>query len=139
MYIELFIIFHYCHFNVWMLCSYRPLFISSTGNLCLLSFFFVSLSRTLSILLTFSKTQILFPRFSLFLYFWLSGFQFFISFITLQKLFDFWCLFHWLLLLFLLFTFSCFLWFIFGLYCSPFFSLFRWMLSLLIWVFLFLL
>ena len=56
---KLFIIFPYYPFNIYRICGDVTTLIPNNGNLCLLSFFSISLARGLSILLIFSKTQLL--------------------------------------------------------------------------------
>ena len=64
--VKLFVLFLY-HFDVCSICINNLCFISSIGDLYLLSLFIVvSLSRDLSILLNFSKNQLFVPLFSTF-------------------------------------------------------------------------
>lgn len=53
--VEFFVVFPYFSLYVFRICSTIPYFILDVGNLCLLSFTFVSLVRRLSILLIFFK------------------------------------------------------------------------------------
>ena len=55
--VELFIIFLYFPLNICGVCSDGSSYVPDIGNLCILSFFFVSLSKGLSVLLSFQRTS----------------------------------------------------------------------------------
>lgn len=57
MYVELFIILLYFPLNICGVCSGGSSYVPDIGNLCILSVFFVSLSKGLSVLLSFQRTS----------------------------------------------------------------------------------